>query len=284
MTLIEPIPQENRYLHPDRFDIHRKDAKFYIRSSVGEDQDPQLVARALQIHGISYVDVEDYFDPSGKTADGSLVPELDGTRSTPDGKVVANYLVATRIGKTVEEASATVRLLDVGDNGTIYDLPALHYFANTFDDDVNLKLQAIVDEYGKKSIREIAALGTLGPSENRGSYELIRAMVQNCMAKEDAGQPELYIAALTDKALYPILSFIDPKSAEILGEPVQIFSEDPRSHAIRVTPVLIDLSVVIKNTVQAIHTTDDPAKRAKLEAKLEFFMDGLDPGIASNYY
>lgn len=282
MTLIEPIPQLRDMNRSDVFDIPRADARYHITSSAGENQNPEVVLRAQQVHGRSYVKSK-YFTERGLLEDGRLHDELDGTRSDPYGKVIANYLLATRYGEDVELASATVRILDIGHNGTIEDLPTYKYFSDIFTDDVKQELQRILDVYGKGSIREIAALGTTDKGEHPGSFELIRAMMQNSILKEDAGNPELYIASLTPRSLDPVLDYIDKKSAKLLAEPVQIFSDDPRSLSIYVTPVLIDLSSVLYNVSRSIADTQDSEERAALEAKLAFLTDGLPTDIVQRF-
>ena len=266
---------------PDQFDLPRRDAQYRISCSRGESDVPDIVYAAQRIHGQSYVDYG-YFDASGLTADGRLVPELDGTRSRPDGKIVANYLVAS---PTCSPATptATVRLLDIGPYGSLSDLPTYAYFADTFSAQVKRHLDRIVEAYGPQSIREIAALATIDAQSHRGSYELIRAMTQNSMLKAQAnGYPELYVASLTTHSLGPVVRFIGRRSATVLGESVQIFSADTRSRSIMVTPVLIDLSVVVDNIADELGESVDESRRAQLEAKAAFLTDGLDT-VASTH-
>jgi len=283
MTLIEPMPQMKKQDYPaDMFEIPRHDARYSIVSSVGEDESPQVVEKAQQIHGVSYVNY-DYFDESGKMDDGRLVPDLDGTRSDMSGKVVASYFVAFPAGGVVEHAKATVRLLDIGANGSLEDLPTYKYFADTFDDNTKTGLKSVIDTYGNSSVREVAALGTIESGEHRGSFELMRALVQNSVLKDAAGHPELYLASLTDSSFRPVLGFIHPKSANILSKPVRIFSDDPRSKLIYVTPVLMDLSAVIQNTAQAVESAHTSSEAAKLEANLRFITDGLPEDLVDQY-
>lgn len=260
---------------PDKFIFPWRDAQYHIESSVGEDQNPEVVLKAQQIHGMSYVNWG-YFDATGQTPDGRLVPELDGTRGEPGGKRVANYLVASRIGRSLAEATATVRLLDIGPSGSIEDLPTYKYFQGTMDVDVKRRLQNVLALHGKRALREVAALATIADDEHRASWELVRSMIQNCMFKaETYGHRELYIASFTNKSLQPCLEFIDRKSVNILGDPVQIFLDDPRSRSIHVTPVLIDLSVVVDNTIASINNCTDESRLKRLTAKLDFLTDGL---------
>ncbi|WP_071288812.1 hypothetical protein [Mycolicibacterium llatzerense] len=261
---------------PDQFDLPRRDAHYRIACSRGEFDKPGIVHAAQRIHGQSYVNYG-YFEASGLTDDGRLVPELDGTRSQPGGKVVANYLVASPLRNRESTPTATVRLLDIGPYGSLSDLPTYAYFADTFSEQVKRHLDRIVEAYGPQSIREIAALATIDTQSHRGSYELIRAMTQNSMLKAQAnGYPELYVASLTTHSLGPVVRFIGRRSATVLGESVQIFSADTRSRSIMVTPVLIDLSVVVDNIADELGESVDESRRAQLEAKAAFLTDGLD--------
>lgn len=282
MTLIEPIPRMDELACRDTFRLSRQDAQYNILSSVGEYENPEIVKRARQIHGMSYVEYG-YFDASGQTDDGSLVDELDGTQGTQDGSRVANYLLASRFDTDPSEGTASVRLLDIGENGSIDDLPTYKYFADVFSEDVKLGLKSIVDTHGRQGLREVAALSTTDAREHRGSFELMRALVQNSMIKQDAGHPEMYLASLTDKSLRPVLQFINRDSAEILAEPVQIFSEDERSQSIYVTPVLMDLSATVRNVMRAVENATEPAKIAALESHLRFLVDGLPDGVLKRY-
>lgn len=261
---------------PDRFDLPRRDARYRITCSRGESEFPRIVDAAQRIHGQSYVDYG-YFDARGLTADGRLVPELDGTRSQPGGRVVANYLVASPIGNRASNPTATVRLLDIGPNGSLADLPTYAYFADSFDAAVKRDLHRLTATVGRQGIREIAALATIEKQAHRSSYELIRAITQNSMLKAQAnGYPELYLASLTTHSLRPIVKFVGRRSVTILGQSVQIFSADRRSRSIMVTPVLIDLSVVVANIIDELGESVDQSRRAELVAKAAFLTDGLD--------
>lgn len=283
MTLSEPIPHLRDFFTDDLFEIPRSDAQFFISSSVGENQNPDVVFRSQQVHGLSYVH-SGYFTQEGIRSDGRLYDELDGTRSTPNNEIIASYLLATRRGMEISEGSATVRLLDIGPEGSLENLPTYKYFSNSFSQETRDQLDSIIATYGKGSIREIAALGTSDRYSHPGSFELIRAMMQNSMLKEVVyGKPELYIASLTPKSLGPVLKFIDQKSAKLLGEPVQIFSDDPRSLSIYVTPLLIDLSSVLRNTLIALDGTDDLEEKKELTAKYQFLVDGLPPSVIAHF-
>ena len=280
MTLSEPIPQLSEYTHPDYFDIIRVDAQYRIESSADNSR-PEVMLRSQQIHGQSYVDYG-YFDASGLTEDGRLVPELDGTRSSDDGHRIANYLVASEYGVPIHEAKATVRVLDIGEYGSLEDLPTYKYFAERFDARTKAKLANLAELYGKQGIREIAALGTVDNAGHVSSFELMRALIQNSIIKEEKhGYREVYLASLTPKSFQPVINFIDPRSANVIGQPVQIFSDDPRSRAIHVTPVLMDLSKALDNTVEAIESAEESASIRALVHKLRFLADGLDEGVMS---
>ncbi len=267
----------------DRFDLPRRDAQYRIACSRGESDDPAIVRAAQQIHGQSYVDYG-YFDASGLTADGRLVPELDGTRSQPGGTVVANYLVASPNRTPASTPTATVRLLDIGPTGSLADLPTYAYFADTLNTRVKRQLRKLVETTGPQGIREIAALATIDTRSHRGSYELIRALTQNSILKAQAnGYPELYLASLTTHSLGPVVKFIGRRSATVLGDSVQIFSSDTRSRSITVTPVLIDLSVVVDNIIDELGESVDQSQRAQLEARAAFLTDGLDAAASMLY-
>lgn len=276
MPSTTPITRVAELPCPDRFDLPRRDAQYRITWSRGENDIPAIVRAAQQIHGQSYVDFG-YFDANGLTVDGRLVPELDGTRSQPGGKVVANYLVASPTRSRDPRPTATVRLLDIGQHGSLADLPTYAYFADTFSTEVKRQLRGIVETNGPQGIREIAALATIDAQSHRGSYELIRALTQNCILKAQTnGYPELYLASLTTHSLGPVVKFIGRRSATVLGGSVQIFSADTRSRSIMVTPVLIDLSVVVDNIADELGESVDSLQRAQLEAKAAFLTDGLD--------
>lgn len=276
MPSTTPITRVAELAHPDRFELPRRDAQYRIACSRGENDVPGIVRAAQQIHGQSYIDYG-YFEASGLAADGRLVPELDGTRSQPGGKIVANYLVASPIHTRASRPTATVRLLDIGPNGSIANLPTYAYFADTFGAKVKSRLHRIVETTGPQSIREIAALATIDAQSHRGSYELIRALTQNSILKAQAnGYRELYLASLTTHSLGPVVKFIGRRSATVLGDSAQIFSADRRSRSIMVTPVLIDLSVVVDNIADNLGESVDPLQRAQLEAKAAFLTDGLE--------
>ena len=138
----------------------------------------------------------------------------------------------------------------------------------------------IIDMYGAQGVREVAALGTVDNLDHTSSYELMRAIVQNSMIKQARfGQREVYLASLTPKSFRPVTAFVDNKTAEVLSEPVQIFSDDPRSKSIHVTPVLMDLSKSVDNILAAIEAEQDSYAIVNLIHKLQFMTDGLDRDV-----
>jgi hypothetical protein len=284
MTVGDPIPRMREMTNRDYFDIPRASARYRIETSIGETEKEGVVRRAQEIHGVSYVNYG-YFDASGlvdKDIDPRLIPELDGTRSS-DGRVVANYLLARPLEGGIDNAVASVRVLDIDKSGNLEDLPTYKYFAERIDPAVRSRLDNIMDLYGKESVREIAALATIDTDDtHRSSFELIRALIQNSVIKQEAhGHRELYLASLTPNSFGPVMNYIGQKSAEVLGEQVSIFSKDPRARSIKVVPVLIDLTKVIDNTVDAIERTTDGSNTVELVKNLSDFVDGLDPALVS---
>lgn len=260
---------------PDQFEIPRRNARYVIESTVGALSRPEIALKAQQIHGKCYVEYG-YVNESALMDDGRLVPELDGTRDRDDGKVIVNYLLARGIDKTIEEAGATVRLIDIGENGTMEDLPTYKYFKDAFEPNVKTKLQNLIDLYGTKSMREIAALGVIDYDNNIGSYELMRAIMQNSLIKEDVyDQREFYIASLTKLSLYPIVRFAGESAVETLGKPIRIYADDPRQRVVHVTPVLIYPSKVLDGVIDDIESAEENADIVELVEKLHYLTDGL---------
>lgn len=259
----------------DRFEIPRNNSKYVIESSV-DRENMDLVIKSQQIHGKCYVDYG-YVDESALTLDGRLVPELDGTRDREDGTVIVNYIIAREPGKSMDESVATMRLIGVGNNGTLEDLPTCMYFKNEFSSDVKDKLESIIHLYGPKSIREIAALGVVSRSDNMASYELMRAVMQNSLIKEASyNKHEFYIASLTRQSLRPVLKFTGSKAVEMLGEPIRIHADDPRQKEVYVTPVLIYPNKILDGILDEIEDSRKDAEIARLVQKLVYFTNGLN--------
>jgi hypothetical protein len=230
----------------DQFELPRCSAQYVIAHTVGDNGRQDVVRTAQQIHGISYA-AYGYVDASSLTDDGRLVPELDRTRDDPSGKVVASYFVAYRTGTSVADAGATVRLLDVGPAGSFEDLPTYRYFGDAVGPRARARFEGFVEQHGERSVREIAALASIDDAKNVGSYELMRAIVQNATIKERRyGQRELYLAALTEHSLGPVVAFVGEQTVEVLSDPIRISFQDPRSTSISVTPLLFDCARVIE--------------------------------------
>jgi hypothetical protein len=258
---------------PDQFEIPRQDAEYVIESTVGVLSHPEVALKAQQIHGRCYVEYG-YVDKSALMDDGRLVPELDNAR---DGdKVIVNYLLARGKDKTIEEAGATLRMIDIGKNGTIEDLPTYRYFSDVFESSVKTKLQNLVDLYGTKSVREIAALGAVNRADTDSSYELMRAVMQNSLIKENNyGQREFYIASLTKVSLYPIKKFAGRSAIEILGGPIRVHADDPRQKTVYVTPVLMYPNKTLDGIIDDIESAEKNSDISKLVQKLHYLTDGL---------
>lgn len=259
---------------PDQFEIPRNSAKYVIESSVGPLDRPDIVLKAQQLQGRCYLEYG-YVRESALADDGRLVPELDSARGE-DGKTVATYLLARGVDKKVEEAGATMRMIDICGQGTIEDLPTYKYFRDTFGPDVIKRLDNIIGLYGSQGVRELAALGTTDRNNIHGSYELMRAVTQNSIIKEaSSGHREKYLTSLTKISLGPITRFAGAGATEVLGEPVRVYAEDPRQNEVYVTPVLIDPNRVLGGIIDEIEAADKNANIIKLIQKLNFFTDGL---------
>lgn len=258
----------------DRFEIPHNHSKYLIESSI-DRENIDLVIKSQKIHGQCYVDYG-YVNDGALTNDGRLVPELDGTRDREDGTVVVNYLLAREPGKSIDEAVATMRLIGIGDKGTIEDLPTYRYFKNSFNSDTQAKLKDLIDLYGPKSVREIAALGVTGRADNGASYELMRAVMQNSLIKETSyNNHEFYVASLTKQSLRPVLKFTGSKAFEILGDPVRIYANDPRQKEVYVTPVLIYPNKILDGILDEIESSKKDAEINILAQKLIYLTDGL---------
>lgn len=261
----------------DKFEIPRSSALHRIEWTRGVDNNPEVSLKAQQLHGQSYVEYG-YFDSRGLGGDGRLVPELDGTREKPDSSAVINYLLAVPIGGEINEATATLRMIDIGEGGTIDDIPTYKYFKNSLEGGVREKLEEIVAIHGNSSVREVSALATASSKGSHlGSYELMRAIAQNAVIKrERTGISDIYIAALTSKSIKPVLNFAGHGASEVIGSPVNIFTDDERSaRDLQVIPVLLDPCAVIGGIVDELHSATSVDQQGLLVTKLKFMTDGL---------
>lgn len=262
----------------DNFDIPHQYAEHKIVWTKGAENNPSIAHRAQQIHGASYVEYG-YFSADALTQDGQLVPELDGTRERPGLHLDISYLLALpRNSEDVAEANATIRLGDIAEDGSIEDLPTYKYFKEGMMADVREELERVAQGHGTEAvIREVMALASEGREGHKGAYELMRTVIQNAIIKKEAGGlGELYITALTDKSLGPVLTFAGTNASTTIGESVRIFSDDSRAASdLCVTPVLIDPHKIIDGTVQDIERCDDSTKGILLHKKLLLLVDGL---------
>jgi hypothetical protein len=258
----------------DRFNLIRKFSKYAIEFSIGLER-PDIALKSQQIHGKSYVDFG-YITPDALTEDGRIITELDGTRGD-DEKIRATYLVAYENGKCVNEAGASVRLLDVTPSGSIADLPTCKYF-NGSNLNIPEKIQRVVDSSPEAvNIREIAALSSVSFPDNQGSYELMRAVMQNSLIKKSQHDiSEQYLVSLTEKSLKPVIRLAGSKAVEILGEPVRVYAGDPRQKEVYVTPVLLNPNKAIEGIIDELDTAKNNREIAILKQKLIFLTDGLN--------
>lgn len=263
------------YLQDGQFEIHRNHSRYTILWTEGCESNPAIAFRAQQIHGQSYVDAG-YFSADALDEYGRLVEELDGTRERAGKDLSITYLLATPKGAGVEDSIATMRLISIPEGGGIEDIPTYKYFKEGMSLEVQQKLHGIISEHGRQSVIEIAALASVGRSGAHGSYELMRSVIQNSIIRKSEGRSsEIYVTALTDKSLNPILEFAGLGASEIIGEPVHIFADEKRSgENLRVTPVLVDPHKILDSLITDI-THVSNRDRGGLEAKLQFLTDGL---------
>lgn len=267
----------------DNFDIPHHTTNYKIFWVKGAENNPDIASRAKQIHGISYRDYG-YFTGDAWEEDGSLKPELDGTREKLGLGIEISYLVTVPIGKELDDADATLRIMDIVEGGSIEDVPTYKYFKDRMSTQASTNvserlrhLGGLAQEGRSIRVREIAALGSVGAAGRRGAYELMRTVIQNSIInKLEGGQSELYIMSLTDVSLEPVLEFAGMNASEIIGDRVRIFTNDERAAPnLYVTPALVDPHKIIDGTVDEIEACVDLKRRSRLHSKLLFLTDGL---------
>lgn len=264
---------ENAPATADYFETPHLTSRYVICHTRGEDDRPDMVQKAWQIHAKCYTDFG-YFSKEAIRSDGTLVPELDGTREREGIPLTVSYLLAIPRGKSVQEAEGSLRIIDAH-AGQVVSLPTYHYFDCEETTEVRETIQRIIEQYGAQNVREIAALGTIGSGAT--SYELMRAIVQNAMIHEyRTGQQEVFLTALTDISLGPIVDLAGAGAAHVLGDPVEIFQDDPRAKRdLEVTPVLFEPCRVTKAIMEELIVTSDERRRVQLMRRLMFFNEGL---------
>lgn len=274
MPLTEPtvgeLLPENHEVVRDHFNFPRTHALYAIESSRGANgsEGEEIALAAQRLHGRCYV-AFGYFTNEGLAPDGRLVPELDGTREDAGGYYEINYLLARSLDD--HKAGATLRLIGTGEGGSVRDLPTCKY---GLDDSAYQQIDAVLSEGGV--IREIAALAVADKSHSVGSYELMRAVMQNALIKQtETGKKEVYIASLTDISLHPVKKFTGEIATREINDPINIFSTDHRAKDIVVTPVLIDPFVMVDAAIESAEQGLAEGSRAGLE-RLAFLMDGLE--------
>lgn len=269
------MEKSSEYLKiPDRFNLERMIAKYAIVSSI-EMERPDIVYKARCIHGISYVRTG-YIYPEALTEDGTITPELDSTSGDGGNNLIVNYLLALERNKSVDEAGASVRLIDINEKGAITDLPTCKYFDNT-DTDVAGHVDKIIRTSDENiSIREIAALSNVSFSDDVGSYELIRAIMQNSLIKKsEHNLNELYLVSLTEKSLKPIIRLAGRKAVEIIGSPVEVYADDPRQKKVNLTPVLLNPNKTIGGLIEELKDAKTNFVIKSLKQRIAFLTDGL---------
>lgn len=256
----------------DRFDIERESGLYDIYATLGESADPVAVKTAWQIHGRCYVDYE-YFLPTALMDDDTLDPTLDGTREKPGMPFRPTYLLATPRGEPVEASHGGARILDRY-NEDHWSFPTYSYYLKAGDVTTLAALTDIENRYPNSLIREIAALSHRGSPI--ASYEIMRALIQNAtIHKTQDGTEEIFVTALTNKSLGPVIDIVSPGAYELLGKPTEIYQDDDRAvRGLSVTPVLIRPSEIMEATVERARSASSRTKPA-LDRRVEFFADGL---------
>lgn len=276
MTSIDLIRGGYDDMHlPDQFELPRQGARYTIDVSVGEQDKPEVAWMARRIHGISYAEFG-YVTQECLDEDGCLLPELDGSRDREDGTIRVSYMLAHEIGKPIEEARATMRLIDVGENGTVDDLPTCQNFKDVFSPEIKAHLHELSKTY---RIREAGSLGAIGGVKGHlGSYENMRAAIQSALIQElEHGQPTLFLVSMTPKSIRPIIEFVGKHATEQLSGPAAMFSDDPRK-AIDLEAAVIDPHKIIDgilDDIEAAKVSNDTAEIVKRTHKLAFMTDGL---------
>lgn len=277
---VEKNLEPDEMLHgEDKFEINRSNATQVISWVRGAENNPQIARRAQEIHGQCYTFGYGYFKHDALTPDGRLYEELDGTREKTDGKMIITYLLAqSKNAHPSRPADSSLRIIDIADGAGIEALPAYGYDENTITPSAKARLSNIIDLYGPQSVREIAALATLNTTDHAGSYELMRAIIQNAVIKstEGEGSREVWIAALTDISLRPVMKFAGKAATEVIGDPTPIYQGEPRAaENLHVTPVMIDPCKIIDGIVDEIESSESLKQRQSLMDKLHFVTDGL---------
>lgn len=260
----------------DRFNLTRKMANYVIESSV-ENERPEIVHRAKLIHGISYVN-SGYVKPEAIDAFGIMSPELDSARGDGGVNVLVKYLLAREFEKPVEEGGASVRLIDLTKVGNLGDLPTNNYFKDSGTDIADVIEQSIDSIKTPVNVREIAALSTASFNDSRGSYEIIRAVMQSSLLKKkDQNITEFYLVSLTAKSLKPIVRIAGKKAVRVLGDPVRVYSDDPRQNEVYLTPLLLSPNDAITGLIEEMNQSKSKIEIESLRQRILFLYDGLTP-------
>lgn len=259
----------------DSFEIEHQKAKYTIEVSNGQLDRPDIVEMSQVLQGQCYVDYG-YINESGLDEDGRMFDGLDSAREAGDDKLEVVYLLAHDKNKSLEDAGATIRLINVGKKGSIEDLPTYGYFDGRFTPEAKTKIDNIVNSYGIGAIREIAALGIKRYRDVFGSYELMRSIMQNSLMKSSLhGVREFYLASLTDKSFNSVVNFAGREAVEVLDDPVLIHPGDERQKEVYVTPVLMDPNKSLDGFLDEIEASNDENTIRKLANKIVFLTDGL---------
>lgn len=273
----ESDEQFKPYIVPslDVFEIPRETARYKIIAAT-ESESEALAIKAQQLQGAAYAEYG-YISGDGLEQDGRIAEELDSTREKDGTNFKVTYLGASP-DATIENAKATLRLIDAVEGSVLEDFPMFGYSSQGIAPDEKQKLNDFIAEHGQNSIREIAALAT-ERGYALGAHELLRGVFQDALIKlHENGQREAYIASLTRVSLRAMHEFVGDEALHAIGENIDIESDDPRQNNVRLHPVFVDPTKILGGIVKALEEakqSNDVREIQRNSARLAFFVDGL---------
>lgn len=248
-----------------------KDGGTYDIVRFTESTDPVNAFVVQQMQGESY-ESAGYIYTAARQLDGRLIEEIDKTR----GDNVAYYLAKNSAIENPHDDSASLRFVQIREQGDLNDLPSYRYSSNSLFPEVKEGLESHFARHGHESIREISALAKTRTAGHEVAYALLRSVIHESM--ENTIEHERWLMRLAPKAHVALTRYFGERVVAPAGELVEVDNDGEYVPSrLRLQPSVVNPKTVLDGIATSIMSDEmDSKTRAMREHGLVYMMKGCN--------
>lgn len=238
--------------------------RYYIRDFT-ELSSPDLAHQAHRVHGEGYVN-EGFVKRWALNEAGTLPADIDKARgANVDYYLSTGWDVDSKNSLTTEWA--TMRKINIPENGTLDDLPAYQLCQDYLDPVYREYLESL--EQPAESVKEIAALARTENASPLAVFELLRDSLQDARDHN-----EIWFFSIVSRTYDSLADNFGTTAIRRIGSPV-MFHDERINSDVSLIPALVHTHEFVDDIRRTLEQTDDLRKKKQLTRSFMFFTEGL---------